>query len=331
MFDFTRAGRGLAFILLCLCVLHPITARAQGLTAFERFVAEGKYEDANFYLANGYVTAANLDTSQLFYTVLMQRYFSDLQRNGRAVERLYNYLGALAPIDLNRRFACDGGECLLVNHLMYGTRPVEIAWFVARGLDLNKREPDIIPANVPLMLRFGTAYSLADINWLSTNGMVMGDEAYSIDELVTYRDSWLQDYSGELTLPTNYLNLGNQNFLDLLVVALASRTENSNRLEARRRDAMCSFIAYAASAYTPSFDYLDHVLTAIPEFRGGMIGQQDRDSQGVYQPFPSACVSLVQAMANSHARLNEVMDRFANAGDVGTASWLLSLMQARNQ
>lgn len=326
-----RACRGLAILLAC-ALFAPITAvQAQGLTAFEGFVEQGRYDDANFYLANGYVTAADVDSGQLFYSILMKRYFGDLTRSGRDIDRLYNYLAAMAPIDLNRRFVCGDGECLLVNQLMYGKRPTEIAWFAARGLDLNKRELDIIPATVPAILRFGTTYSLADINWLSANGMVLGDESYSIDELVSYRDSLLFSYPHELTLPSNYLNLGNQNFLDLLVVALTSRVESSQRLESRRRETLCSFISYAASAYTPSFDYLQHVLNAVPEFRGNMIGKQDRDSQGVYQPFPTNCVSLVQAMANSHARLNEVMDRFATAGDVQTASWLLSLMQARTQ
>lgn len=334
MRNFLASSRKLAVLLALLFTLSPISAQAQGVTAFQNFVAEGKYDDANFYLANGYVTAADIDTGQLFYDVLLGRYFSDLQRNGRAVDRLYNYLAALAPIDLNRRFTCrDGaGECLLVNRLVQGTRPNEIAWFVARGLDLNRREPDIIPATVPLMLRFGTIYSLADINWFSTNGMILGDEDYSIDELTTYRDSFIRNYyEHQLTLPSNYLNLGNQNFLDLLVVTLTSRPERDDRLESRRRDTLCSFISYAASAYTPSFDYLKHVLGSIPEFRGAMIGKQSQDNNGVYQPFPTACVSLVQAMANSHARLNEVTDSFANQGDVATASWLLSLMQARNQ
>lgn len=332
MRNFLASSKKLAVLLAFIFSFTPVSAQAQGVTAFENFVAEGKYSDANFYLSNGYVTAGDIDTAQLFYNVLMGRYFSDLQRNGRAVEQLYTYLAALAPIDLNRRFTCEAGECLVVNHLMQGTRPNEVAWFVARGLDLNKREPDIIPATVPLMLRLGTVYSLADINWLSSNGMVMGDEDYSIDELTTYRDYFIRDYyRHELTLPANYLNLGNQNFLDLLVVALSSRTQTNDRLESRRRDTLCSFITYAASAYTPSFDYLQHVLTAVPEFRGAMIGQQKRDSNGVYQPFPTTCVSLVQAMAISHARLNEVTDSFANKGDVPTASWLLSLMQSRNQ
>jgi hypothetical protein len=319
-----------AFILIS-GVAATLPANAQNKTAFETFVAAGNYENANFYLANGYVKSEDIDTSQLFYTVLSTRYFDSLSSNGLAVDRLYNYLAGLGAIDLNRSFTCSEGEtCLLVNDLMHGTKANEIAWFVARGLDLNNRQAHSVPATVPLMLRLGTIYNLNDINWLSTNGMVLGDEGYTIEELLAYRDGTLS-YPHELALPTNFLNLGDQNLLDTLVVLLASSTNHNELEESRRRAALCSFISYAASAYTPSFDYLDHALTSIKDFRGVMIGEQRQARNGIYQPFPTACVSLVQSMANSHARLNDIIDRFARSGDVATASWLLSLMQARTQ
>lgn len=324
---FFRVG---AAILSCAFLAQPALAQP-GLSAFRGFIAAGEYDDANFYLANGYVTAADLDTSALFYSLLHEQYIDALTRNGRAIDTLYNYLAAIAPIDLNRRFDCnDGGTCLLVNDLMHGARPAEMAWFVARGLDLNKREADLPAATIPAMIRFGAGYSLADINWMSTNGMVLGDESYPIEELVSYRDGALRSYPYELELPDNYLNLGDQNFLDLLVVLLATDTGANSRSEARRHDTLCSFISYAASAYTPSFDYLEHVLQSVDSFRGSFIGHQVQGDGGVYMPFPTACVSLLQAMAVSHARLNEVMDRFAANGDVETARWLLSLMQARS-
>lgn len=344
LFDFRFIGRAMAILLACACFVQPGAAQDAAVTegavrqgaprdttAFEGFVASGDYTKANFYLANGFVTAADLDTSQLFYTVLRQNYMNDLARSTRAIDQLYNYLAALAPIDLNRRFACGSGECLLVNHLLRGARPEQIAWFVARGLDLNKRDPDFIPATVPAMVRFGTAYSLTDINWLSANGMILGDETYSLDELVTYEDNYLRPHPAyNLVLPASYLNMGDQNFLDLLVIMLATPVSSSERDESRRHDTLCKFITYAAASYTPSFDYLEHVLNSVPKFRGGRIGEQVRDNAGVYMPFPTSCVTLIQAMAHSHARLNEVMDRFANAGDVETAGWLLTIMQAKN-
>jgi hypothetical protein len=320
--------------LSCTLFAQPAHAQSQSdeSSAFASFVASGQYNDANFYLANGYITAADIDTSQLFYTILSNQYFSSITANIRAIETLYNYLAAIAPIDLNRRFDCGWRleeTCLLTNDLVHGARPTEMAWFVARGLDLNKREPDIIPATLPLMLRFGTEYTLSDINWMTSNGMVLGDESYSIEELMAYEDRVISRYSDNLTLPDNFLNLGDQNFLDMLVVLLGTERSHSDRLESRRRDTLCQFITYAASAYTPSFDYLDFLMASVGDFRGSNIGRQMQADGGRYMPFPSSCAALIQAMAASHARLNLVVDRFAAQGDVQTASWLLSLMQTR--
>lgn len=325
--------------LILACLAHPAAAEAENLGAFEGFVANGQYRDANFYLANGFLSASDIDTGQLFYSVLDARFGNDIRRNIRGIDELYNYLAALGPIDLNRTFSCRTGTgadtCLLVNDLIVnGVRPNDLAWFVARGLDLNKREADFIPATVPLMVRFGSHYSLNDLNWFSGNGMVLGDENYTIEELINYRDPHVAyDYGTgrPLKVPSNFLNLGDQNFLDVLVMVLASDTDINPLQQSRRREALCNFITYAAAAYTPSFDYLQHVLDEVGDFRGANIGKQERGNGGVYAPFPTACVSLVQAMAVSHARLNQVIDNFARTGDVQTASWLLSLTQVTPQ
>lgn len=304
-------------------------------TAFEAFVAAGDYEKANFYLANGYVSAANIDAGQIFYSTLIERYGDNLTANLGKVDRLYNYLAAISPIDLNRRFDCAGrmtGTCVLANTLLYGARPADIAWFVTRGLDLNKREADIVPATLPLVVRLGTTYSMTDLNWFVANGMVLGDETYSIEELVGYRDDFLNSRSNyyQLVMPGNFLNLGDQNLLDVLVITLATDVDVNNRQQALRRDTLCNFITYAASAYTPSFDYLRHVLKAVPAFRGDNIGKQTSGNGGIYAAFPTSCVLLVKAMATSHAHLDQITSEFANEGDVATASWLLSILQGRN-
>ncbi|ODT79026.1 MAG: hypothetical protein ABS76_21810 [Pelagibacterium sp. SCN 64-44] len=326
---------GGAVAALLLAAAPSLAQDTNNTTAFQAFVAAGDYEKANFYLANGYVTAANIDSGQIFYTTLVEHYGGDLAANLGKIDRLYNYLAAISPIDLNRRFACgsdSAGICLLANTLSYGARPAEIAWFVTRGLDLNKREADIVPATLPLLTRLGTVYSMTDLNWFVANGMVLGDETYSIEELVGYEDRVLstRDRYRQLTMPDNFLNLGDQNLLDVLIIALATDVSVNARQQALRRDVLCNFITYAASAYTPSFDYLRHVLKSVPDFRGDNIGKQTQGNGGVYAVFPTSCVLLVKAMATSHAHLDQITSEFANQGDVPTASWLLSIQQGRS-
>lgn len=308
-------------------------ARAnENLSAFQAFVASGDYQNANFYLSNGFITAADVDSGQMFYTVLQNSYGGDLTANMRRIDQLYNYLSGLGAMDINRRFACgDEGVCLVVNWLAHGARTADIAWFVARGLDLNKREPDLVPATLPMIVRLGSVYGMNDLNWFVNNGMVLGDETYSIEELLNYRDGaiYTQAYQRGLVVPDNFLNLGAQNFLDVLIINLATEIDANDRAEARRRDVLCSFITYAAAAYTPSFDYLRHVLQAVGEFRGGNIGKQVRSDGSIYAPFPTACVLLVKAMATAHAQLDQITSEFANQGDVATASWLLSIKQGQ--
>lgn len=331
-----RICRTAAALVVSVLFLQPAMADTASLGAFEGFVANGKYRDANFYLANGFLTASDIDTSELFYSVLHSRFGDDIRRNARGIDELYNYLSPLGPIDLNRPFACstDGdASCLLLNGLITkGVRTNEFAWFLARGLDMNKRDVDFVPATLPLMARFGSHYSLNELNWFTANGMVLGDESYTIEELVNYRDPYIRYWrSRALNVPSNFLNLGDQNLLDVLVMVLATEMDLNDLQQSRRREALCNFITYAAASYVPSYDYLQHVLDNVTEFRGGNIGQQVRGDGGIYAPFPGACVSLVQAMAVSHARLNEVIDSFASSGDVNTAGWLLSLMQVNAQ
>lgn len=301
------------------------------LDAFEQFVAVANYADANFYLSNGFIAADDVDSSQLFKTVLVNAYGDNLSANARDIEQLYAYLSGLGPIDLNTPFSCGDGDCLLVDWLAHGYRTNEIAWFVSHGLDLNQRLPEFVPATLPMIIRLGGVYGMKELNWFVANGMVLGDETYSIEELLNYRDGNIDGYPYQsLIVPDNFLNLGEQNLLDVLVITLATDMRGNARDQARRRDVLCSFITYAAAAYTPSYDYLRHLLQSVDEFRGKMIGRQVRGDGGVYAPFPTSCVLLVKAMATSHTQLEQITSEFANQGDVPTASWLLSIQQSRN-
>lgn len=325
-----------AFRILILFLLLFVSTTSSGAqsdssAAFRNFVMQGDYSNANFYLENKLIVPQQVDTSQLFYDVFLEKYRKNIAQNHPRIDQLFEYLNALNPIDFNRVFRCvrdRDAQCLIVNSLMHGARPNSIAWFVERGLDLNKRVTGIHPATINLILRLGSHYSLEELNWIVSAGMVLGDEAYPIEELSNFRNSFI--YYDELKLPDNYLSLADQNFLDMLVIVLSTRTDLSRSEESRRRAVLCDFIAYAAASFTPSFDYLLHVLKSVETFRGGNIGVQKKDGRRVYQVFPTSCVSLVQSMAVSHARLDTVISAFAADGDVGTANWLISIQRGQN-
>lgn len=329
-------ARGAVALLmfLAICVLGTAGAFAQSavsnVKAFSDFVEAEKYDDANFYLSNGFITADQIDTGQLFYDVFSQQYSRKMTEKRGSLDQLYSYLNALKPFDLNRMFKCDEGRCLLVNDLMHGKSTTNIAWFLERGLELNKRVPEVVPATLPLVLRLGFEYTMQDMNWLTQNGMVLGDEIYTLEELVAYRDA-VSRHNADIAIPDDFANISNFNFLDVLVISLTTRTRIDEIEESRRRDFMCQFITYAASSYAPSFDYLAHIMLHVAEFRGQNIGKADPYGKKIYRPFPDSCVQLITAMAASHAQLDTVINIFASRSDVNTASWLLSIRKQSNE
>lgn len=310
------------------------TAAAQSadtLTAFSNFIKAGNYENANFYLSNNLLDPKRVDTSQLFYDALMERHWQNMPASLGAIDTLHQYLGALGPIDLNRVFRCSDDEdetCLLATSALRGADRNSVAFFVDRGLDLNLRVENHPPSTIPLLVRLGDVYTLDDMNYFVSRGLVLGDELYTINELASYRDRFLYDH--RLNLPRNYLELRDQNLLDVLVIALGSRTRADDPQKSLHRAKLCEFIAYAAPSFSPSFDYLLYVLHAVEEFRGGRIGQMERYRDSVYQPFPTACVSLIQQMAISHSQVESVISNFAGQGDVDTANWLISIRTGQN-
>jgi hypothetical protein len=334
----------LAFSLLLSALTALAPARAQQpspdtLTAFSNFIKAGNYDNANFYLTNKLVTAEQVDTSQLFFDAFMEKYSKDLIRHAAQIDTLYNYLHALKPIDLNRKFRCKADyrydydnqirECLLASNLFTGANRDAITYFVDRGLDLNINVAGFISPTVPLLVRLGAVYSLDDLNYFVSRGMVLGDELYPIQVLSTYRDGQLNN--GQLAMPANYSSMRDQNLLDVMVIALASQSNLQPPQEAARRERLCEFIAYAAPSFKPSFDYLEHVIQQVKEFRGANIDKMERYHSGLlYQRFPTPCVSLVRNMATSHARIENVISRFAGEGDVDTANWLITIRTGQN-
>lgn len=330
-------GVKLALCLVMLTTMLGSAAKAQGspVDAFSKFVRDGDYNQANHYLANKWINPADVDTAQLFYDVFTNRYSRDILANAGAIDTLYNYLNAIGPINFNRAMACGyekKSRCLLVNHLFSGARQEPIAYFVDRGLDPNYRASGIVPATVPLLMRIGSTYGIEDLNFIVSKGLTLGADTYAITELASYREEYADD-SYQLTLPANYLTLQRLNMLDMLVIALATRVKEQAPMQSLRRRTLCEFIAYAAPSFTPTFDYLSHVLDSIPDFRGANVGrlEQRNNRREVYEPFPEPCVTLVQNMAVSHGNLGTVINRFAGEGDTATANWFISILNSQQQ
>jgi hypothetical protein len=246
------------------------------------------------------------------------------------IDALYSYLDAFEPIDLNQPVTCGyNGEfrCLFASDLMTGAPMTTIGYFVERGMDLNIRIPGILPPSVPLLTRLGAVYSVADLNAMTAAGLVLGDELYPMVELASYQDNGL--YNQRLALPDNHLTMSDQNLLDVAVVALGTRLGSLDQpQQSARRKTLCEFVAYAAPSFQPSYDYLDYLLRSVEEFRGKSVGVLDQSGYNTaYEPFPAACVALIQSMAAGHAKLDTVISRFAGSGDVETAQWLISIKQ----
>lgn len=317
------------------CVSYAASASAQtsSINAFSSFVKNGEYEQANFYLSNKLINPAELDTSQLFYDVFSEKFSDNILANAGAIDTLYNYLNALTPINFNRAVSCGyerRGRCLLANDLLSGAKQEPIAYFVERGLDLNYRAPGIVPATVPLLMRLGSVYSIEDLNFIVSRGLALGADTYGISELASFNDDYIYS-SNTLTLPANYLTLKRLNMLDMLVIALATSVDEQPPMQSLRRRTLCEFITYAAPSFAPTFDYLNHVLDSIREFRGENVGQMQQVShrREVYEPFPEPCVTLVHSMAVSHQNLVAVIDRFAASSDTQTANWFISIRNAQ--
>lgn len=295
--------------------------------AFRAFLSDANYGDADFYIKNDLIDPAELDTGQIFFDVLMDKYASNIAGNARQIDKLYTYLNGLHRVELNRPVSCQvnytAGICFIGNSILTGG-PISFArYLVERGLDLNYQGEGMVSATVPLLVRLGTVYSVGDLTALTKMGLVIGDESYPVTVLSQYQDPYL--YQSQLEIPGEYTASDDFNLLDFAVIALGSKISTYGAANASHDDSLCRFVAYAAPSYRPSFDYLQYLLKAKQNFRGSLIGKTERSDRTTYQTFPSSCVSLIQSMAASHAQLAEVASRFAVEKDVATARWLMSL------
>lgn len=327
---------GLLLIVGLIIAPFNAVAASQHHAAFVRFVESGNYQQANFYLRQGYVSRDELDTSQIYFRIIVESLKSNIRRRPDA----FQYLNALKPIDLNRKFLCreqkhDKYEkpCYLTNLLAHGQKLDTLRFFVERGLGLNAVNSDAIPATFHIVNRLGKHYSLADTNQLTAMGMIFGDEVYDPALLADL------DFS-RIVLPLDTGSVTAFNFMDVLAISLANVNED-NRLYrrniwfregelSRRDDLMCSFISHSAQKFAPSFDYLTYLLDQRPTFRAANLKARPSKRQNVYfRAFPHSCVQLISALARSFPNLETLVSRFAAEGDVATAQWLLSFQQKR--
>lgn len=313
-----------------------VFAASQHHAAFVKFVENGNYQQANFYLRQGYVSREELDTSQIYFRIIVESLSSDIRLRPDA----YQYLNALKPIDLNRKFQCRQNRrqkyqipCYLSNLLAHGQKLEVMQFFVQRGLGLNRVSSDMVPATFHIVNRLGKYYSLADTNQLTAMGMVFGDEVYD--------PALLSDQAfHRIVLPLDTGSVTAFNFMDALTISLANvnetnraylrRIDLSEGLLSRRDDLMCSFISHSAQKFAPSFDYLTYLLDQRSTFRAANLKARPSRNQSVYfRAFPHSCVQLISALARSFPNLETLVSRFAAEGDVETAQWLLSFQQKR--
>lgn len=307
--------------------------------AFIKFLADADYNNANFYLQNGLVDPAQLDTAQIFYDIVHARYWRSLEGPSQPVAVLHDYLTKLRAFDINQEMRCDNrsgrneGSCTFVNDLAAAKPALVLVFFADLGLDLNRTFPKRPSATFDVINRLGAEFTLSDIQLLSQKGMIFGDEVFEPAALAAH-----YEYGNSLslhpnvarhrtlTMPDNYLSLTQLNFMDALIVALGNQYQQPNSVQASARDTLlCQYVTFVASQMRPSFDYLTFVLANRSTFRAAQIGERKRSGNATFEPFPPTCVALIAGMAQNHARLNDVIALFGARGDVETARWLLSL------
>ena len=327
---------GLFFLCVLLSFSNPSRSSSQHLSAFTQFVASGNFQQANFYLRQGYVQREDIDSSKIYFRIIVKDITSEIALR----PQVYEYLKAINPIDLNQRFMCRRSvhsdyeiPCYLVNLLAHGSPIAKFHFFAQRGLNLNGVFPDAVPAPFILINRLGTElYSLANVNQLTSLGLIMGDEVYDPSLL---KDRNLRN----VVLPLDTGAVTSFHFMDVLTISLANVNENrSNRYYnlglddlglSRRDELMCSFISHSAQKFAPSFDYLSYLMDRRVSFRAKNLRAAPSNRNVYFRAFPHACVQLVSALARSHPRLEEMVSQFAAKGDVQTAQWLLTFQQQR--
>lgn len=329
--------------LLLSCCLSLIGAAsafgaAEHVPAFVNVLKEGKYEDANFYVSQGYITVEDIDPSRVLFQVIDQKYRWQILDNMPAIEQLISYLRNFGTFDLNAPITCEvygrTNICGVSDRLISTGQPMHvIEYFVEMGLDLNTRAVGDVPIELKVITRLGTEYSLENLNRLTALGLKIGAQRFSISDVLAVSHSTFEASQRLFTMPGNYASIREFNFLDVLILTVGSLSESQSSngsatsggaALASKTDFLCGFALHAAPSYTPSFDYLIYLLRNRSDFRARHIGTSLIRDRIPYMPFPDSCVTLIRAMAGNHARIQDVISAFAADGDIATAEWLIA-------
>lgn len=340
------ARRHLSFMFACLLAICGAVAfedaRAQSNeteNAFVQFLAKGDYSNANFYLQNGLIDPATLETGRIFYTIVSQAYWRNLNGPNQPIAVLHEFLTKLRPFDINALFRCGSysstvQRCSLLDDLAANKNAQTLAFFADLGLNLNQVHPKRVAATFYVIERLGVEFSLTDIQLLSQKGMVFGDELFEPAMLASMYERSEESLGPRISrwrslkMPGNYLSLNQFNFMDALIIALGNEFAGRAKEASRRDSLLCQYVTFVASQMRPSFDYLNFVLANRESFRAAQIGERQRSGGTVFERFPAPCVQLMAGMARNHARLDDVIALFGARGDVETARWLLSFKTA---
>ena len=325
--------------------LQSVQARdTDPMKAFEGFIVSGDLKSAHFYLENNLLPPEKIETSRLFVEAVFK---SNSGNGGTApfamkqlpsIELLYNYLGAIQPIDLNGLHRCNrvGANlnndyvCNLATFLFsIGASPTAFDFFQQRGMNTQSFSKDTLPPIVVLISKLGVDYGLTELNWFANNGAPLGAETYSADQLGAWGGLIQRGYRS--VLPADKPATSAYNFTDILTLSLANSNYRRRDLN-RHRDFLCRYIAHVASQNPPSFDHFSYLLLNVDEFRASKIGQASHPSQwGAVNRavFPHSCRVLLEAMGRSSKKLDAMITHFSGAADLETAQWLVSLKQSK--
>ncbi|MBD8877943.1 hypothetical protein [Roseibium polysiphoniae] len=353
LLDIMKSGNRIAHIIktvsvtfwLCLLGLTAQAQEQEPLAAFENFVVSGDLKSAHFYLENQLLKPELIETSRLFVEAVIQSNMKGTRSNAPfsvsrlpSVELLYNYLGAIRPIDLNGVQRCNyySGRlrndhvCSLATFLFsIGATPQMFEFFQSRGMTTTSFSKDTLPPVVVFVSDLGVAYGMNELTWFSQNGLPLGPETYSRVQLTAW--DGLVSKHRFTRLPDDKPETSEFNFIDLLTLSIANTGYHGRELN-NHRDFLCRYITHVAAQLPPTFDHFSYLLKNVKEFRGSMIGKSSHPQQwGIVDRavFPHSCRVLIEAMGRSSLQLDTMISEFSAVSDLKTAQWLVSLKQSK--
>ena len=335
-------------LMICSFAFHSVSQaqEAEPIAAFEGFIVSGDLKSAHFYLENNLIKPELIETSRIFVEAIVRSNLDGVRSDAPfslsrlpSVELLYNYLGAIRPIDLNGVHRCNYYSRQLQNDYVcslaaflfdVGASTNVFDFFQARGMTTTVFSRDTLPPVAVFIGQLGVGYSMSDLNWFSQNGLPLGSETYSRDQVTAW--GGLVRTHRISRLPKDKPGTSDYNFTDLLTLSIANSGFKRAALN-NHRDLLCRYIVHVAPQLPPTFDHFSYLLETVPQFRGEMIGKASHPQQwGAVDRavFPHSCRVLIEAMGRSSTELDRMISEFSATGDLKSAQWLVSVKQHRD-